>query len=299
MSAVSLRRAGVYRRDRRRLLQRLWRAGTGAVGRARRRTRPRLGGVDRSAEQHLDEAVEHADRLGACRSEPTDPPAGDGDQPGAAPRRRHHQRSRGSRSRTRVRRCSPNPSVPEEKRFCSSCGAPVGRSRDGKPGRTEGFCPKCRAPYSFAPKLHAGDVVGGQYEVVGCIAHGGLGWIYLARDHNVSERYVVLKGLLNTGDDDAFEAAVAERQFLAEVQHPLILEIYNFAQLRGRRLHRHGVRRWPVAQADPEGSDGRRTAGSTTRSRPIRRSPTSSRSCPRSRTCTRRACSTATSSPTT
>jgi serine/threonine-protein kinase PknG len=126
-----------------------------------------------------------------------------------------------------------DPSVPEQKRFCSSCGSPVGRSRDGTPGRTEGFCPKCRAPYSFAPKLRPGDLVGGQYEVVGCIAHGGLGWIYLGRDHNVSERYVVLKGLLNTGDTDAFEAAVAERRFLAEVQHPLILEIYNFANFEG------------------------------------------------------------------
>ena len=126
-----------------------------------------------------------------------------------------------------------NPSVPEEKRFCSACGAPVGRGRDGAAGRTEGFCPKCRTPYSFAPKLHAGDLVGGQYAVVGCIAHGGLGWIYLARDRNVSDRYVVLKGLLNTGDQDAFEAAVAERRFLAEVQHPLILEIYNFASFDG------------------------------------------------------------------
>ena len=64
--------------------------------------------------------------------------------------------------------------------------------------------------------------------MVGCLAHGGLGWIYLARDHNVSDRYVVLKGLLNTGDTDAYDAAVAEQQFLAEVQHPLIVEIYNF-----------------------------------------------------------------------
>jgi serine/threonine-protein kinase PknG len=83
--------------------------------------------------------------------------------------------------------------------------------------------------YSFTPKLHAGDLVGGQYEVVGCIAHGGLGWIYLAQDRNVSDRYVVLKGLLNTGDKDAYDAAIAERQFLAQVQHPLIVEIYNFA----------------------------------------------------------------------
>ncbi|MGZ8762720.1 MAG: tetratricopeptide repeat protein, partial [Acidimicrobiia bacterium] len=60
-----------------------------------------------------------------------------------------------------------------------------------------------------------------------------LGWIYLARDRNVSDRYVVLKGLLNTGDADAYEAAITERQFLAEVQHPLILEIYNFASFDG------------------------------------------------------------------
>jgi len=64
--------------------------------------------------------------------------------------------------------------------------------------------------------------------VVGCLAHGGLGWIYLARDKNVSDRFVVLKGLLNSGDADSYQAAIAERQFLAEVQHPLIVEIYNF-----------------------------------------------------------------------
>jgi serine/threonine-protein kinase PknG len=120
------------------------------------------------------------------------------------------------------------PEVAESKRFCPACGAPVGRSRDGQPGRTEGFCPKCRTQYSFSPKLAPGDVVGGQYEVVGCLAHGGLGWIYLATDRNVSDRYVVLKGLLNSGDVDAYQSAIAERQFLAEVQHPLIVEIYNF-----------------------------------------------------------------------
>src|SRR5262245_35682842 len=120
------------------------------------------------------------------------------------------------------------PAVAEEKRFCPSCGNPVGRSRDGRPGRTEGFCPSCRAAFSFSPKLDPGDLVGGQYEVVGCLAHGGLGWIYLARDKNVSDRWVVLKGLLNSGDKEAYETAIAEKQFLAEVQHPLIVEIYNF-----------------------------------------------------------------------
>ncbi|HSF37570.1 MAG TPA: tetratricopeptide repeat protein [Nocardioides sp.] len=126
-----------------------------------------------------------------------------------------------------------NPMVPEDRRSCPSCGSPVGRSRDGQPGRTEGFCPTCRNPFSFTPKLQAGDVVGGQYVVAGAIAHGGLGWIYAATDRNVSDRWVVLKGLLNSGDPDALAAAIAERQFLAQVEHPLIVEIYNFVTHEG------------------------------------------------------------------
>ena len=121
-----------------------------------------------------------------------------------------------------------NPEVPEDRRTCPNCGAPVGRSRDGIPGRTEGFCANCGREYSFTPKLQPGDLVAKQYEVAGCLAHGGLGWIYLARDKNVSDRWVVLKGLLNTGDKDALAVAIVERQFLAQVEHPLIVEIYNF-----------------------------------------------------------------------
>jgi len=123
-----------------------------------------------------------------------------------------------------------NPEVAERKRFCSNCGQPVGRSREGRPGRTEGFCRNCGSAYSFTPKLVKGDLVGGQYEVLGCLAHGGLGWIYLARDRNVNDRWVVLKGLLDTGDSEAMAAAVAERRFLAEVEHPNIVRIYNFVQ---------------------------------------------------------------------
>jgi serine/threonine-protein kinase PknG len=125
-----------------------------------------------------------------------------------------------------------DPEVPERKRYCSKsdCGAPVGRSRGDRPGRTEGYCTKCGHPYSFTPKLRAGDIVHGQYEVVGCLAHGGLGWIYLAVDRAVSDRWVVLKGLLDTGDEDALAAAVSERRFLAEIEHPNIVRIYNFVE---------------------------------------------------------------------
>ena len=126
-----------------------------------------------------------------------------------------------------------DPMVPENRRFCSTCDEPVGRSRDGTPGRAAGFCRKCGSPFSFEPKLGPGALVARQYEVVGCLAHGGMGWVYLARDRNVSDRWVVLKGLLNADDRDATDAALAERRFLAEVEHPNIVKIFNFVEHEG------------------------------------------------------------------
>ena len=87
-----------------------------------------------------------------------------------------------------------NPQVPENRRFCANCEQPVGRGRDDRAGLTEGFCRNCGTRFSFSPKLEPGELVAGQYEVLGCLAFGGLGWIYLARDRNVSDRWVVLKG---------------------------------------------------------------------------------------------------------
>jgi serine/threonine-protein kinase PknG len=127
-----------------------------------------------------------------------------------------------------------HPEVPEHRRYCGSCGQPVGRAAGGRPGRTEGFCRNCGTKFSFAPKLEPGELVHGQYEVLGCLAHGGLGWIYLARDRAVSDMWVVLKGLLNTGDADAQAAALVEREALAEVTHPNIVQIHNFVSHASR-----------------------------------------------------------------
>ena len=125
-----------------------------------------------------------------------------------------------------------DPQVPEARRYCgnSDCRKPVGRSRDGQSGLDEGVCVQCGTRYSFVPKLSPGDLVAGQYEVRGCLAHGGLGWVYLAIDRKLHDRWVVLKGLLNSGDADAMAAAAAEVRTLAEVKHPNIVEVYNFVE---------------------------------------------------------------------
>jgi serine/threonine-protein kinase PknG len=113
----------------------------------------------------------------------------------------------------------PDAVVPERKRFCGSC--------DAKLTREKGFCPNCGTEYSFIPTLKSGDVLENQFEIKGPVAFGGLGWIYLAWD-TVLSRWTVLKGLLNSKDPAAAAAAIAERQFLAAVKHPKIVNIYNF-----------------------------------------------------------------------
>jgi serine/threonine-protein kinase PknG len=123
-----------------------------------------------------------------------------------------------------------DPVVAEAKRFCWNCGKPVGRSSSDGEALSEGWCPHCGSPYSFLPQLSPGDMVVDQYEIKGCIAHGGLGWIYLAFDKNVNDRPVVLKGLVHSGDAEAQSIAMAERQFLAEVTHPGIVKIFNFVE---------------------------------------------------------------------
>ncbi|MDY6870694.1 MAG: serine/threonine-protein kinase PknG [Actinomycetota bacterium] len=158
-----------------------------------------------------------------------------------------------------------NPVVAENKRFCWNCGRPVGRSTSDGKALSEGWCPHCGSQYSFLPQLKPGDMVADQYEIKGCIAHGGLGWVYLAFDHNVNERPVVLKGLVHSGDAEAQAIAMAERQFLAEVTHPGIVKIYNFVEhedkhgnpvgyivmeyVGGTSLKQARGQRLPVAQA--------------------------------------------------
>lgn len=90
-----------------------------------------------------------------------------------------------------------------------------------------GFCKACRCPFDFRAVLRTGEVVDNHYKVVGCLPDAGLSWVYLARDEDL-ERWVVLKGLLDTGDPAATAVAVAERRYLAKLEHPNVVKIHNF-----------------------------------------------------------------------
>jgi serine/threonine-protein kinase PknG len=111
--------------------------------------------------------------------------------------------------------------VPLNKRSCPACGH--------KLKLVKGFCPNngCGQPYDFRASLNAGDLVAGQYEIKGAIAYGGLGWVYLGWDQQLT-RWVILKGLLNAKDESSAAAALAERRFLAAFNFGKIVKIFNF-----------------------------------------------------------------------
>lgn len=109
----------------------------------------------------------------------------------------------------------------------NGCDGILGGQRPGRPPRQQGHCPKCGTYYSFLAKLSAGELVAGQYEVLGPLAQSGFGWVYLAQDKHLDDNYVVLKGLVNANDTRAAEMAVRERQYLTRLNHPNIVRIYN------------------------------------------------------------------------
>ncbi|GAA1529467.1 tetratricopeptide repeat protein [Streptomyces albidochromogenes] len=96
---------------------------------------------------------------------------------------------------------------------------------------TEGRC-SCGTPYALQPQLSADDVLADQYQVVGPIAHGGLGWVYLAEDAQLYNRPVALKGLRNPHSPLAREVALRERRHLTDLNHQDIIRVINYATHR-------------------------------------------------------------------
>ncbi|RLU94572.1 serine/threonine protein kinase [Streptomyces griseocarneus] len=123
-----------------------------------------------------------------------------------------------------------DPQVPLGGKTCGheGCTAVVGRPYKTEPALATGFCRECGHPFDFTPRLAAGDLVGEQYRVIGCLANGGLGWVYLAHDTQLENHPVALKGLIHTGDPDALQLAGKERRYLTRFDHPDIVRIINY-----------------------------------------------------------------------
>ena len=107
----------------------------------------------------------------------------------------------------------------------------------------------------------------------------------------------MLKGLLNSGDADAMAAALAERRFLAEVEHPNIVKIHNFVE-HARRAG-YIVMEYVGGKSLKQILEDRRQPTAAPLPLRARRSPTCRDPARASGTSTLGACSTATSSPTT
>ncbi|MFI6824899.1 tetratricopeptide repeat protein [Micromonospora sp. NPDC050187] len=119
-----------------------------------------------------------------------------------------------------------DPAVPEHQRFCAHCGGPVGRG--GTDRLDHGYCGRCQTPFAFVPDLRHGDRVADQYEVVGYLARGGLGQVYLAKDTHLDDNPVALKRLINKTNRHALAVEVSERRYLTTLDHPTIVRIFNF-----------------------------------------------------------------------
>lgn len=117
---------------------------------------------------------------------------------------------------------------------CSSaaCGITFAPPYTEGPVPVQGHCPACGTRYSYLPELTAGQKLRDQYEIMGPIAHGGQGWVYLAEDTHLAD-VVAVKGLLNRYEHDGARLADVERRNLVAIRHPRIVQIRDFVA-RGR-----------------------------------------------------------------
>ncbi|QFR02881.1 protein kinase [Streptomyces phaeolivaceus] len=116
---------------------------------------------------------------------------------------------------------------------CSSpdCGITFAPPYTVGPVPVEGYCPACGEPYSYRPELAEGDVLRDQYRIMGPIAHGGQGWVYLAEDTHLGD-VVAVKGMLNRYERDGARLADVERRNLVAIRHPRIVQIRDFVARR-------------------------------------------------------------------
>lgn len=124
---------------------------------------------------------------------------------------------------------------------CPRCGVPIPPEAPG------GLCPRCVLQGAATPteggsparrlEAPAFDRVRAafpQLEILELVGHGGMGFVYSARQRHL-DRIVALKLLpLATGSDPTFaERFTREGRLLARLNHPNIVAVYDFGQTEG------------------------------------------------------------------
>ena len=150
-----------------------------------------------------------------------------------------------------------DPQVPESRRFCPNCEQPVGRARDGRPGLAEGFCRNCGTPFLLHPE--AAGRGSGRRPVRGARLPGPR-WARLDLPGQGPQRQRQLAGAQGPAQHRrrgrhggrGGGAAVPGRRRPSQHRPDLQLRpAHRSQQRRDGRIHRDGVRRRPLAPADP------------------------------------------------
>ena len=114
-------------------------------------------------------------------------------------------------------------------KFCRKCG--YSTTNLSLSGRTTAGGIEAPA-LEQALKIGVGTKLGdkGRYNITRQIGSGGMGAVFLAED-TILKRKVVIKALLQSDDPDLVQASIKEREFLAAIKHPNVVQIYDFLQI--------------------------------------------------------------------
>ncbi len=117
-------------------------------------------------------------------------------------------------------------------KFCRKCGFSSINLSASASSRTTSGVGVTAQELDRALKIGVGSKLGdkGRYSITREIGAGGMGAVFLAED-TVLKRKVVIKALLQSDDPDMVEASIKEREFLAAVKHPNVVQIYDFLQI--------------------------------------------------------------------
>ncbi len=127
--------------------------------------------------------------------------------------------------------------VPENSRFCLSCGSAVGDLDETRamPGSSRTRAARARtssvpADGRFAP----GTILAGRYQIVGLLGKGGMGEVYRANDLVLGQP-VALKFLPEamSGSPDMLARFHGEVRIARQVSHPNVCRVYDIAEADG------------------------------------------------------------------